>query len=319
MRGRTGAIRQQALKKADFNAAERHGKRLDVMGPARRVRDVPPLVHGSLDLSEALEKHMQGVQQQGKTEALHMLVQYPTDLGFGDDPEKRQRAMLSHAVRFANKYHGGDAVFAARYDRDEEGQHTVDVFLMPRYDFTYKDGRTIKRAAVSKFSKEQARARSADLLDPGEKLHPESPIMQGRALQAAWHEYLRDDLNLGNLVQAPNRKKVRSRDRLEPEELALQRKKTDVEADALMMRAKAREEARTEADAIIAKAKRQVVEALGAIDARKAAVEAREQALARDAAILAAARRIEGRPDPQIESIVDRAKIRRRGQDQQGG
>lgn len=312
MRGRTGAIRQQALKKADFNAAERHGKRLDVMGPARRVRDDPPLVYGSLDLADALEKHMAGVQQQGETEAIHMLVQYPTDLKFGVDPDKTKRAMLNHAVKFANKYHGGDAVFAARYDRDEEGQHTVDVFLMPRYDFTYKDGRTAKRAAVSKFSKQQARARSADLIEPGEKLHPESPIMQGRALQAAWHEYLRDDCRLGDFVQAPDRKKIRTKDRLEPEELALQRKKTEVEADALMMRAKAREEARTEADSIIAKAKRQVVEALEAIDARKAAVEAREQAVARDAAILAAARRIEGRPDPQIESIVDRARSRRR-------
>ena len=68
--------------------------------------------------------------------------------------------MLRHAVAFANGYHGGDAVFAARLDRDEEGRHTVDVFLMPRHDFRYKDGRTQKRASVSKFSKEQARARS---------------------------------------------------------------------------------------------------------------------------------------------------------------
>ena len=116
-----------------------------------------------------------------------MLVQFPTDIPLGPDPERTQKAMLDHAVRFANQYHGGDAVFAARLDRDEQGQHTVDVFAMPRYDFTYKDGRTIKRAAVSKFSKEQARARSEALQDPGETLEPDSPIMQGRALQAAWH------------------------------------------------------------------------------------------------------------------------------------
>lgn len=243
MRGRSGSIRQQALSKADFNAAERHGKRLDVMSQSRRIRDSDPIVYGSLDLADARSAHMENVQQQGKTEALHMLVQYPTGLALGSDPEKKQRAMLLHAVKFANQYHGGDAVFAARLDTDEQGQHTVDIFAMPRYDFTYKDGRTIKRAAVSKFSKKQARNRSADLLDPGENLHPESPIMQGRALQAAWHEYLTTELKM-DWVQPPNRKSTKSKDRLEPEEYALKRKLEDlevrekqIERDAVMVSA----------------------------------------------------------------------------------
>ena len=158
-KGKTGAIRQTTLDRATLNAMERHGKRLDSMGPARRVRDVPPLVYGSLDIAEARDKWMEGVQQQGETQAVHMLVQFPTTLP-GAETEQGQKAMLRHAVAFANGYHGGDAVFAARLDRDEEGRHTVDVFLMPRYDFRYKDGRTQKRASVSKFSKEQARARS---------------------------------------------------------------------------------------------------------------------------------------------------------------
>lgn len=234
MRGKTGSVRQQALTKADFNAAERHGKRLDVMGPARRIRDVPPLVYGSLNLAEARAAHMEGVQQQGKTEALHMLVQWPTDVPLGHDPEKTQRAMLLHAVKFANRYHGGDAVFAARLDRDEQGQHTVDLFVMPRYDFTYKDGRKIKRAAVSKFSKEQARERSMDLISPGEKLHPEGPIMQGRALQAAWYQYLKEDLRF-HWVQPPERKSIKSKDRLEPEEYALKMKIEDVETREKML------------------------------------------------------------------------------------
>ena len=315
MRGRTGSIRQQALKGSDFVMAEKHGKRLDVMGPARRIRDVPPLVYGSLDLAEARAAHMEGVQQQGETEALHMLVQFPTDIRLGDTPEKMekaQQALLGHAVAFANRYHGGDAVFAARLDRDEQGQHTVDVFLMPRYDFTYKDGRTIKRAAVSKFAKEHARARSKDLIQPGEKLHPDSPIVQGRALQAAWHEYLRDEVRLGEWVQPPNRKAVRTKDRLEPEELALKRDKEKAEADAIMLRAKVRQEAEHEAGAIRAKANRQVVLALKEIEERKAAVEARERAVERDAAIVAAARRSVGRPAPEVEEIRDRASARRR-------
>ena len=223
-------------------------------------------------------------------------------------------AIIGVLCRFAlrqylasNLYHGGDAVFAARLDRDEEGRHTVDVFAMPRYDFTYKDGRTIKRAATSKFAKEQARARCQDLIEPGEKLHPDSPVMQGRALQAAWHEYLRDEVRLGEWVHPPNRKAVRTKDRLEPEELALKREKAKAEADAMMMRAGAEQEARTIRD----KARGQVVLALEAVEARKAAVEARERAVERDAAIVAAARRAAGRPDADVEAIADRGRQRR--------
>lgn len=86
-----------------------------------------------------------------------MLVQFPTDLPGADTLPKQER-MPRLAVEFANAYHGGDAVFAARLTGTRRGQHTVDVFLMPRYDFQYKDGRTQKRASASKFSKEQAPA-----------------------------------------------------------------------------------------------------------------------------------------------------------------
>ena len=104
-KGKTGAIRQTTLDRATLNAMERHGKRLDSMGPARRVRDVPPLVYGSLDIAEARDRHMEGVQQQGKTEAIHMLVQFPTDLP-GADTKPKQERMLRLAVEFANAYHG---------------------------------------------------------------------------------------------------------------------------------------------------------------------------------------------------------------------
>ena len=138
-KGKTGSIRQNTMDRAQLNAMERHGKRLDHMGPSRQVRDVEPLVYGTLDLAEARDRHMEGVQQQGNTEAVHMFVQFPTDLPGADTLPKQQR-MLSMAVEFANAYHGGDAVFAARLDRDEKGRHGVDVFLMPRYDFHTKTG-----------------------------------------------------------------------------------------------------------------------------------------------------------------------------------
>lgn len=247
-KGRTGAIRQQALTRADLNAMERHGKRLDVMGPSRRVRDVPPLVYGSLDIAEARDKWMEGVQQQGKTEALHMLVQFPTEFEHAGT-EAGQKAMLRHAVEFANEYHGGDAVFAARLDRDEMGQHTVDVFLMPRHDFTYKDGRTQKRASVSKFSKEQAKARFGK----------DDPRSQGSALQAAWFEHLqRKGLRW---VEPPTRKAVRTKDRQEPEAYALDqdRQRLDAQRAALAARladVEAREEAILKAARIIEAARR---------------------------------------------------------------
>lgn len=247
-KGKTGAIRQQALSKADFNAAERHGKRLDQMGPSRRVRDADPLVYGSLDLVEARAKHMEGVTQQGQTEAIHMLVQFPTDLK-GVDLERNQRAMLNHAVKFANEYHGGDAVFAARLDRDEKGQHTVDVFLMPRHDFTYKDGRTQKRASVSKFSKERAK----------ERFGKDDPRSQGQALQASWFEYLQ---RAGvKWVEPPQKKASRSKDRLEPEAYALAQDRTRLadQQAALASRladVEAREEAILKAARIIEAARR---------------------------------------------------------------
>ncbi|MGD7566308.1 hypothetical protein ACQCQA_25365 [Ralstonia pseudosolanacearum] len=208
------------MSRADLGAMERHGKREDVMGKARRVSEVPPLVYGSLDLVRARDEWMEGVQQQGKTEAIHMLVQFPTFISVKNP--RRQESFLKLAVKFANKYHGGDAVFAARIDRDEQGQHTVDVFLMPRHDFTYKDGRTVKRAAVSKFSKAQAKVRFGK----------EDPRSQGSALQDAWYEFLRDDLSYGEQVLPPQRKKTRTKDRLEPEEYALKQESARLSAEA---------------------------------------------------------------------------------------
>ncbi|MGD7651434.1 hypothetical protein, partial [Ralstonia pseudosolanacearum] len=111
---------------------------------------------------------------------------------------------------------------AARIDRDDQGQHTVDVFLMPRHDFTYKDGRTVKRAAVSKFSKAQAKVRFGK----------EDPRSQGSALQDAWYEFLREDLSYGEQVLPPQRKKTRTKDRLEPGEYALKQESARLSAEA---------------------------------------------------------------------------------------
>lgn len=212
-KGKSGSIRRKALLTAAFNKQEEHGKRQDVMSKRRVVSTDPPLVHSTLDLGEARAQHMRDVQQQGKTAALHFIVQFPTDLELGKTPTERdekQRWMFNHAIRFINDYHGGDAVFAARMDRDEAGKHNVDVFAIPRVDFRYKDGRTVKRGVISKHSKADAMQRYGR----------DDPRAQGSALQDAWLAYMQTEMKL-HWVEPPTRKKARLYDRLEPEEYKL--------------------------------------------------------------------------------------------------
>ncbi|QDY69310.1 hypothetical protein [Qingshengfaniella alkalisoli] len=227
--GMVGAVRQQALKFSDLARAEKHGKREDESSQRRRVRDDGPLIYGSIDLAAARARHMDGVKQSGRTACIHALVQFPTGLIDGTDPDQ-QLKMLHHTVRFLNKFHGGDAVFAARLDRDEKGRHTVDAFLLPKYDYRYKDGRIVKKASVSKFSKEHARAMyhktdkktGKPILDPrtGKPIPRDDTRAQGSALQSAFFEYLRDEMGLDR-VMPPQRKKFTVMDRLEPEEYGL--------------------------------------------------------------------------------------------------
>ena len=212
-KGKVGSVRQKALDFADLRNMERHGKREDESGKRRKIREEDPLVYGSLELRERRSEHMEGVKQSGRSACLHAFVQFPTELIDARRPEQQQ-AMLDHAVKFLNEYHGGDAVFAARLDRDEKGRHGVDVFLMPRYDFHYKDGRTVKKASVSKFSKAEAKRRFGR----------DDRRSQGSALQDAWFEYLRDEMQLEG-VMPPQRKKATAADRLEPEAYGLRQDK----------------------------------------------------------------------------------------------
>lgn len=215
--GRTGAIRQKALKAVDLAKMEAHGKREDESGKRRKICKEDALVFGGFDLRELRAAWMSDVKQQGNTAALHALVQYPTKLIDGT-AVKQQERMLHHAIRFMNKFHGGDAVFAARLDRDERGRHTVDVFMMPRHDFTYKDGRTQKKAAVSKHTKAEAQRRYGK----------QDRRSQGSALQDAWFEYMRDEMGLD--VRPPQRKKATAKDRIEPEEYQLRKEQKKVAA-----------------------------------------------------------------------------------------
>lgn len=130
------AVRVDALTIDDgpksLEAAEKHGKRQDASSQLRKVSDRKPLVYGSLNLREAFEEHVADAKTSArlKKPVLHALVQFPIALEVTPDLEQR---MLDEAVNFINETHGGDAVFAARLDRDEQGKHTVDVFFSPKY------------------------------------------------------------------------------------------------------------------------------------------------------------------------------------------
>ena len=134
-------MRCAAINAGGLLAQERHGKRLDGSSQRRRVRDDEPHVYKTLDLCDAYERHMHGViQNSGATKPiLHFIVRFPPELledgmtkGWsGMSRAERQGRMLRQAVAFINETHGGRAVFAARIDRDEEGETICDVFAAP--------------------------------------------------------------------------------------------------------------------------------------------------------------------------------------------
>jgi hypothetical protein len=102
---------------------------------------------------------------------------------------------------------------------------------MPKYDFHYKDGRTQKKASVSKFSKQAAR----------ERFGKDDPRSQGSSLQDAWFEYMREEMGLE--VQRPTRKKTTTKDRLEPEVYGLEQDRKRFESEKQAFNAEARKKA----------------------------------------------------------------------------
>lgn len=133
--GVAGAARLKNVNRAGLARAEKHGKRLDQTGRSRAINDAPPLTTTGLDVLALYEKHVEGAFVRGaKSTALHLLIQWPTELVDGEDAEY----MLRHARAFAKRVFGDEAIFADRLDRDETSQHVVDLFLAPRYIKTTK-------------------------------------------------------------------------------------------------------------------------------------------------------------------------------------
>jgi len=221
--GRSGSVRIQRLSGVALSAAEAHGKRLDRNGKARSVNDEPPITTTGLDLNDLYERHIEGDPTDGlgrakvhksTTKALHMLLQFPTDLVGGEDGER----LLSHARRFAETVFGDAAIFADRVDRDEKSQHVVDLMLTPKY------------VKETKRSASYAVSTSVHLKKLAAK-YGKAPTLrgQGQALQDAWFEYLRDAMGLD--VARGSAKTRPGDDWQTPEELEAERIRDNLEAE----------------------------------------------------------------------------------------
>lgn len=286
--GKAGAARVKAGDAGYAGAMQDHEDRLDLAGTRRQIRDTPPLVYSpyaamdapnpfdetakervpdrkariahirsiieekpasrNFTLMDACAAHVAGANKSkaASKELLHAFMQFPTDI---DISEHNQRAMLSIAVDFINETYGGNAVFHARIDRDEVGQHGVDVFFAPRYEKHTKSKGTEQWISLSKFSKENARTRYGKRQktvkdkktgnfnpvfdDDGKAVEVwnDADVFQGRALQDAWFEHLKESIGNKFEVERGKRKKGSDPDRLSPEDFALQQEQKKLQAE----------------------------------------------------------------------------------------
>lgn len=199
--GLAGAVRIASLKLNELTAAENHGKRLDESSKSRVIYPgAEPLTTTGLDLHNLYKKHVDGVFiPKNHNKALHVIVQFPTALVDGEDPNY----MLKHAEGFLKKVFGPRAIFANRVDRDESGRHIVDVFVAPIYQKVTKNsvkdavGLSVHMKQLAEYyypretrgKKKDGKPRDINVYDIG------------RALQSALHDYLQHEMGLTNAVR----------------------------------------------------------------------------------------------------------------------
>lgn len=192
---------------------ERHGKRQDRTSQMRRTNDAEPLVWGSLDLSEAFRAHVDGCRTNKglKRPVLHALVQFPKQI---DATPEQQKWFLDAAVEFINSTHGGDAVFAARMDRDETGRNVVDVFYAPKYEKITKSRGAEMWISPTKHGKSLCEKHREEIVTRHDGSFLTGPRQVGIALQAELYDWLR-----ARKFPLEDRKRKRHgwRDRLSPE------------------------------------------------------------------------------------------------------
>lgn len=213
--GISGSVRIQRLSGVALSAAEAHGKRLDNTGKVRSISNDPVITTTGLDLNKLYETHVSGALiHKSSTKALHMVLQYPTNLVSGDGA----KSMLVHARKFAKSVFGDNAIFADRVDRDEKSRHVVDLFIAPKH---LKDYKIDKNGKIP--PSRQKVSTSKDLKVLAEKFGRAPTLRgQGQALQDAWFDYLK---GIGLGVERGQAKKRPGDDWLSPEELEIDRKK----------------------------------------------------------------------------------------------
>lgn len=177
-----------------LHSMEVHGKRADQTSKKRRVRDVAALVYNTLDLRQAYDTHMTGVRTNAgmKRPVLHAIIKFPNQLKIDASTEKK---MLAAAVNFIDTTHGGHAVFAARLDRDEAGQHVVDVFYAPKYEKVTKTrkGDEVRTwwMSTTKHGKDLCEKHREEITSRNdERKFTTGPRQVGIALQSELYEYL---------------------------------------------------------------------------------------------------------------------------------
>lgn len=265
--GVAGAARIKNVDRAGLARAEKHGKRLDKTGKARAISDVPPVTTTGLDLQALYEKHVKGAfVPKAKSSAMHLLIQFPTDLVDGADADY----MLRHARGFAERVFGDKSIFADRVDRDEQSQRVVDLFLAPRYM------KTTKHESKPATSTTYHLKLLADA-------HGEKPLPfgYGRALQTAFFEYMRDVMQLEG-VERGKAKAVPGQDWKSAEQQRAE------ELDELTVQARAGRE-QAERDKAVARADREAAAATRAqvdsevlkLERDRAALDSRDAELAR--------------------------------------
>lgn len=182
-------IRRQTI--LELELAETHARRGDKRSQARRVRDVPPLTWLPAGVSDdplsyrtLYADHVEGAFiPKGSGKALHLLVKFPESVPVQTRADAE--AALKLAVDFAQHIFGGDAVFAARMDRDEKSLTNADLFLAPRY---VKKTKHTEKVAIS--LSRHLKLMAEDQLGP---IKEDKDILrqQGRALQDAFAKFLR--------------------------------------------------------------------------------------------------------------------------------
>jgi len=216
---------------------EKHGKRLDGTSQERCIHpDREPLIWGGLDLHDRFKKHVVDAKMNKglKRPVMHALVQFPTEI---NPTLSNQKKMLRMAVEFINTTHGGDAVFAARLDRDEQGQHSVDVFYSPKYIKTTKARGDELWISNSKHGKELCeKHRNTIVTRHRDGKFDTSPRSVGIALQEELHAFM---AKYGVKLEERKKKDRKGPDRLSPEAYKVQqenKKRSAQERENLSLR-----------------------------------------------------------------------------------